>query len=58
MEIVTGAKMEITIESYKEDLKNIINQLGKSASLIGASLGGMVSLCTADDRECGDHAMH
>lgn len=45
---------DYAIESYKEDLKNIINQLGKSASLIGASLGGMVSLCTAGDRECSD----
>ena len=45
---------DYAIESYKEDLKNIINQLGKSASLIGASLGGMVSLCTAGDKECRD----
>ena len=45
---------DYAIESYKEDLKNIINQLGKSASLIGASLGGMISLCTAGDRECSD----
>ena len=45
---------DYAIENYKEDLKNIINQLGKSASLIGASLGGMVSLCTAGDRECSD----
>ena len=45
---------DYAIESYKEDLKNIINQLGKSASLIGASLGGMVSLCTAGDRDCSD----
>ena len=45
---------DYAIENYKEDLKNIINQLGKSASLIGASLGGMVSLCTAGDRDCSD----
>ena len=42
------------IESYKEDLISIIDQLGKPASLIGASLGGMVSLCTAGDREYRD----
>ena len=45
---------DYAIENYKEDLKNIINQLGKSASLIGASLGGMVSLRTAGDRDCSD----
>ena len=45
---------DYAIESYKEDLISIIHQLGKSASLIGASLGGMVSLCTAGDKECRD----
>ena len=45
---------DYAIESYKEDLISIIDQLGKPASLIGASLGGMVSLCTAGDREYRD----
>ena len=45
---------DYAIESYKEDLISIIHKLGKSASLIGASLGGMVSLCTAGDKECSD----
>ena len=45
---------DYAIESYKEDLVSIIHQLGKDASLIGASLGGMVSLSTAGDKECRD----
>ena len=45
---------DYAIESYKEDLISIIHHLGKSASLIGASLGGMISLCTAGDKECRD----
>ena len=37
------------IESYKGDLVSILNQVGKPASLVGASLGGMVSLSLASD---------
>lgn len=37
------------IESYKSDLISILNQVGKPASLVGASLGGMVSLSLASD---------
>ena len=49
---------DYAIESYKEDLVSIIHQLGKDASLIGASLGGMVSLCTAGDKECRLSLIH
>ena len=35
---------DYAIESYRSDLVSIIEQIGKPASLIGASLGGMVSL--------------
>jgi pimeloyl-ACP methyl ester carboxylesterase len=37
------------IDSYKDDLISILNQVGKPASLVGASLGGMVSLSLASD---------
>ena len=37
------------IESYKSDLISILNQVGEPASLVGASLGGMVSLSLASD---------
>ena len=32
------------IDSYKDDLISILNQVGKPASLVGASLGGMVAV--------------
>ncbi len=37
------------IDSYKDDLISILNQVGKPASLVGASLGGMVALSLASD---------
>lgn len=37
------------IESYKDDLISILNQIEKPASLVGASLGGMVALSLASD---------
>lgn len=37
------------INSYKDDLISILNQIGKPASLVGASLGGMVALSLASD---------
>lgn len=42
---------DYAIESYRSDLVSIIEQIGKPASLIGASLGGMVSLSTAGDSD-------
>ena len=41
---------DYTIESHKDDLLSIIKQIGKPASLIGASLGGMISLSAAGDK--------
>jgi non-heme chloroperoxidase len=46
---------DYAIESYREDLLSIIKQIGKPASLIGASLGGMISLSTAGDKLCQDY---
>ena len=40
---------DYAIESYRDDLISIIENLGKPAYLIGASLGGMISLSTAGD---------
>ena len=40
---------DYSIESYRDDLVSIIKETGKPAALIGASLGGMVSLSTAGD---------
>ena len=40
---------DYTIESHKDDLLSIIESVGKPASLIGASLGGMISLSAAGD---------
>ena len=42
---------DYAIESYRSDLISVIEEIGKPASLIGASLGGMVSLSTAGDPE-------
>lgn len=42
---------DYAIESYRSDLISVIDEIGKPASLIGASLGGMVSLSTAGDPE-------
>ena len=40
---------DYAIESYRNDLVSIIEEVGKPAFLIGASLGGMISLSTAGD---------
>ena len=40
---------DYAIESYRDDLVSIIEEVGKPAFLIGASLGGMISLSTAGD---------
>ncbi len=40
---------DYAIESYRNDLVSIIEEIGKPAFLIGASLGGMISLSTAGD---------
>ena len=41
---------DYAIESYRNDLVSIIEEIGKPAFLIGASLGGMISLSTAGDK--------
>jgi len=40
---------DYSIRAYKDDLVSIVNEIGKPASLIGASLGGMASLLLAGD---------
>ena len=40
---------DYSIRAYKDDLVSIINEIGKPASLVGASLGGMASLVLAGD---------
>ena len=40
-----------SINAYKHDLVTIIKKLGRSASLVGASLGGMISLSLAGDKD-------
>ena len=40
---------DYSIRAYKDDLVSIINELGKPARLVGASLGGMASLLLAGD---------
>tara|TARA_B100001057_G_scaffold501004_1_gene619635 strand:- start:1406 stop:2245 length:840 start_codon:yes stop_codon:yes gene_type:complete len=44
-----SAEGDYAIESYRNDLVSIIEKIGKPAFLIGASLGGMISLSTAGD---------
>ena len=46
---------DYSVESYRSDLISIIEEIGKPASLIGASLGGMISLSTAGDPEFQKH---
>ena len=41
---------DYAIESYRNDLVSIIEEIGQPAFLIGASLGGMISLSTAGDK--------
>ena len=40
---------DYSIRAYKDDLVCIINEIGKPARLVGASLGGMASLALAGD---------
>ena len=40
---------DYSIRAYKDDLICIINEIGKPARLVGASLGGMASLALAGD---------
>ena len=40
---------DYSIQAYKDDLVSIINEIGKPARLVGASLGGMASLALAGD---------
>ena len=40
---------DYSIRAYKDDLVSIINEIGKPARLVGASLGGMASLALAGD---------
>ena len=42
---------DYSIDSHKEDLVNILKTLDKPASLVGASLGGMISLSLAGDEQ-------
>lgn len=42
---------DYSISAYKHDLVSIIKEIGKPACLVGASLGGMVSLLLAGDKE-------
>ena len=42
---------DYSIDSHKQDLINVLRTLGKPASLVGASLGGMISLSLAGDKE-------
>ena len=42
-------KGDYAIDSHKQDLINIIKTFGKPASLVGASLGGIISLSLAGD---------
>ena len=45
---------DYSIDAYKSDLVSILNQLGKSASIVGASLGGMVAFSLAGDLDNGE----
>ena len=46
---------DYTFDAHRDDLVRIIQQLGKKASLVGASLGGMISLSLAGHREESKH---
>ena len=45
---------DYSIDSHKKDIVNILNFLGKPAALVGASLGGMISLSLAGDVKVGN----
>ena len=40
---------DYSIRAYKDDLVSVINEIGRPARLVGASLGGMASLALAGD---------
>ena len=42
---------DYTFDAHRDDLVRIIQQLGKKANLVGASLGGMISLSLAGHEE-------
>lgn len=42
---------DYSIDGYKSDLISILNQLKKPASLVGASLGGMIGFSLAGDKD-------
>jgi pimeloyl-ACP methyl ester carboxylesterase len=46
---------DYTFDAHRDDLVKIIQQLGKKANLVGASLGGMISLSLAGNVEESKH---
>ncbi len=46
---------DYTFDAHRDDLVRIIQQLGKKANLVGASLGGMISLSLAGHVEESKH---
>ena len=46
---------DYTFDAHRDDLVKIIQQLGKKANLVGASLGGMISLSLAGHEEESEH---
>ena len=46
---------DYTFDAHRDDLVKIIEQLGKKANLVGASLGGMISLSLAGHEEESKH---
>jgi|TARA_A100000164_G_scaffold370527_1_gene396734 pimeloyl-ACP methyl ester carboxylesterase len=46
---------DYTFDAHRDDLVKIIQQLGKKANLVGASLGGMISLSLAGHEEESKH---
>ena len=46
---------DYAIENFRDDLISIIKQVDRPASLVGASLGGMISLSLAGDENLSEH---
>tara|TARA_B100001057_G_C22785652_1_gene925437 strand:+ start:366 stop:1211 length:846 start_codon:yes stop_codon:yes gene_type:complete len=46
---------DYAIENFRDDLVSIIKQIDRPASLVGASLGGMISLSLAGDESLSKH---
>ena len=46
---------DYTFDAHRDDLIKIIQKLGKKANLVGASLGGMISLSLAGHEEESKH---